>query len=310
MKKMQFKFGYSPSVPDSGPTGPTGPAGPFGSINTFTCANNGTVSLNNTSTLITADSYGQYATVGTQLYINGSGYLKVTGFVILGGAYYLTVENSLNAENVVFSVGDIVTIVGIQSNEHVEVVERGNPGQGSPLELSSFDIVHHYSTNTTENYIDISTTMVEGGVYELNYSVSNGTTTNNDLRLYPDYGSFGVNTFYNVYQNSDGTPDLLYTTGNANSFYADHVVGASYGWDPVGKLTIYNQTTEKKVRYESGDTTAVVQGSGYWTNGSGFSNTSITALPYDTTTVWANVGRLTFGGPSFASWNIWVKRIA
>jgi len=307
--KIDLKFSNEvSSVGPIGPTGPTGPAGIVAPVNTFICDNFNTININNSGLLITSGEYAQYATVGIQLYIKSSspGYLTVLTNSIVGDQYYLTVQNTINSGPVSFSVDDSVTIVGIQSNENVEIVQRGNPGMGSPLELSSFDIVHHYTSAENTNSIDISTTMVENGVYELFFNVNGG---NNTMRLYPNYNqSLSATTFYNVYQNSNEDPAINYSAENANAFYNNYVTVASYGWDPVGKITIYNQTTGKKVRYESGDTTAIITGGGYWTNGSGFSFDSLSNINYNTNTIWKNVGTLTFNNS--ANWNIWVKRIA
>jgi hypothetical protein len=307
--KIDLKFSNEvSSVGPIGPTGPTGPAGIVAPVNTFICDNFNTININNSGLLITSGEYAQYATVGIQLYIKSSspGYLTVLTNSIVGDQYYLTVQNTINSGPVSFSVDDSVAIVGIQSNENVEIVQRGNPGMGSPLELSSFDIVHHYTSAENTNSIDISTTMVENGVYELFFNVNGG---NNTMRLYPNYNqSLSATTFYNVYQNSNEDPAINYSAENANAFYNNYVTVASYGWDPVGKITIYNQTTGKKVRYESGDTTAIITGGGYWTNGSGFSFDSLSNINYNTNTIWKNVGTLTFNNS--ANWNIWVKRIA
>ena len=65
---------------------------------------------------------------------------------------------------------------------------------------------------------------------------------NNNMRLYPNYNqSLSASTFYNVYQNSNGVPSIIYSAENANAFYNNYVAVTSYGWDPVGKITIYNQ---------------------------------------------------------------------
>lgn len=317
MRTLKIDLKFSNEVNAVGPTGATGATGPAGivaPVNTFTCENANVININNNGLLITTGVYAAYATSGVQLYIRGSspGYLKVLINSIVGGEYYLTVENTINSNVVTFQPGDQVSIVGIQNNENVEIIERGNPGMGSPLELSSFDVVHHYNVNELTNSIDISTGMVENGVYEVLFNVSGANSTNNDMRLYPNYDqSLGASTFYNVYQNSNGVPAINYSAENANAFYNNYVSVASYGWDPVGKLTIYNQTAAKKVRYESGDSTAIITGGGYWTNGSGYTfNNAVSEIVYNTTTVWENVGTLTFGTPSFVDWNIWVKRIA
>lgn len=313
MRTLKIDLKFSNEVSSIGPTGPTGPTGPAGivaPVNTFICDNSNTININSNGLLITSGDYAQYATNGIQLYIqsNSPGYLTVLSNSIVGDQFYLTVENTINSGPVTFSVGDSVTIVGIQNNENVEIIQRGNPGMGSPLELSSLNIVHHYTSTETTNSIDISTSMVENGVYEVFFSVNGG---NNNMRLYPNYNqSLSASTFYNVYQNSNGVPSIIYSAENANAFYNNYVAVASYGWDPVGKITIYNQTSGKKVRYESGDTTAIITGGGYWTNGSGFSFDSLSNINYNTNTIWENVGTLTFGNSNSANWNIWVKRIA
>ncbi len=191
-------------------------------------------------------------------------------------------------------------------------INRGNPGQASPLLLSNYNTVHYYSTTSATGFIDISTTMVENAVYEVEFNCYGANASNNDMFLYPNYTFTGSGTpFYMVYTQSPSTGGLGYISQNQKSFYFDYVSGV-IGYDPVGKIKIFNNRSGKKIKVEAGDTTAVVNGHGYWTAGAGTTNNSGSAPIYDTTTQWSNIGRLLFsdtGNVTFTNWNVWVKRI-
>ena len=214
-----------------------------------------------------------------------------------------------NSGNIGIGTNNPQYLLEVNGNISPYVVNRGNPGSGSALTLQSYNTVHYYTASSV-SFIDISTTMLENAVYEIKFNMYGGSTSNNDMRLYPNYNlSFGSTVFYLVYTQSPSTPGIQYTTANSDSFYFDFVSG-SIGWDPVGTITIYNIRNAKKITVVTGDTTAIVQGSGYWTSGSGFSSTSVTGIVYDTSTQWSNIGRLTFGSQTFSGINVWVKRIA
>jgi len=267
-------------------------------------------------------SYGYFSMVfsydfekfseSNQLYVKGSnpGYLDITNVAKNGSTYKLTVTPSTYSAPVAWSAGNPALIVGYQGTSGDHVIERGNPGQASPLVLSSMNTVHHYTNASATTFMDISTTMLEDAVYELYFSVKGTSTANNDIVLYPNYNAgYGASAFYvSVQQFTTPGNNLIYGSGNANGFYFD-LVGGYLGWDPVGKITIFNNRSAKKVTYQASDTTGVGHGSGYWTAGAGFSATSASNMVFNTATIWSNVGRLTFG-PSYSSWNIWVRRIA
>ena len=150
--------------------------------------------------------------------------------------------------------------------------------------------------------------MVEHAVYEIKFSLWGAASSNQDLYLFPNYTTGSTSsTFYMVFQNVNNTPALAYSAGNYEKFTCD-IVNGSYGWDPVGKITIYNTRAAKKIRVECGDTTSIYQANGYWTSGSGFTNTSGTAIVYDTTTQWTNVGRFA-NITNCSNWAVWVRRI-
>ena len=221
------------------------------------------------------------------------------------GALVVTGGVNVNGESV---FNNIVYAPSLNPN----FISRGNPGQSSPLLLSNYNTVHYYSTTSATGFIDISTTMVENAVYEVEFNCIGASASNDDMFLYPNYNtSFGGTTFYNVYTQSSGTPGIQYTSANSSAFYFDYVSG-SIGWEPVGKIRIYNNRSAKKVKVEVGDTTAIVNGHGYWTSGSGFTNNSVSNISYDTSTQWSNIGRLAMSsgyGITFTNWNVWVKRI-
>jgi hypothetical protein len=221
------------------------------------------------------------------------------------GALVVTGGVNVNGESV---FNNIVYAPQLNPN----FINRGNPGQASPLLLSNYNTVHYYSTTSATGFVDISTTMVENAVYEIEVSCYGASASNDDMFLYPNYNtSFGSTTFYNVYTQSSGSPSIQYASQNQNGFYFDYVGGA-IGWEPVCKIKIYNNRSAKKIKVEGGDTTAIVNGQGYWTSGSGFTSNSVTNIVYDTATQWSNIGRLTFssnGNITFTNWNIWVKRI-
>jgi hypothetical protein len=154
--------------------------------------------------------------------------------------------------------------------------------------------------------------MVENAVYEVEFNCYGASASNDDMFLYPNYTFTGAGSpFYMVYTQSSGSPSIQYATQNSNAFYFDYVAG-SIGWEPVGKIKIFNNRNAKKVKVELGDTTAVVNGQGYWTAGAGFTSTSVTAPVYDTVTQWSNIGRLQFSGNAsltYTGWNVWVKRV-
>jgi hypothetical protein len=188
------------------------------------------------------------------------------------------------------------------------VVARGNPGSSSSLLLSDFNTIHYYSATGTSS-VDISTRMVDNAVYQVTFSTYGGSTGNNDFKLSPNFTAYPANTFYNVYQNVTSTGTLSYGFNNNTTAFVD-IVSGSFGWDPVGTLTIYNIKNAKKIKFAMGDTTGTAQGQTYWTDGSVAYNTGrLTAIPYDISTTWSNVGTITFTIPTFSNWNIWVQRI-
>lgn len=200
-------------------------------------------------------------------------------------------------------------LLHVNGNISPYTINRGNPGKNNTLLLDSFNTTHFYSISSPTGFIDISTTMVENAVYEVSFNLSSASASNDDMYLYPNSTGYGGSTFYTVYQQTSATPSLQYTTNVASYFSFDFVSG-SIGWDPLGKITIYNTRNAKKIIFTGGDTTAPVHGQGIWTNNTGFTSTSVTAPVYDVSTVWSTVGRLQFGAITFSNWAIWVKRIA
>ena len=190
------------------------------------------------------------------------------------------------------------------------VIARGNPGSSSSLLLSDFNTIHYYATTGAGlSSIDISTRMVEDAVYEVNFTTFGASALNDDFKLSPNFTTYPANTFYNVYQNVNSTGSVAYNYNNSTTAYVD-IVGGSFGWDPVGKLTIYNIRNAKKIKFAMGDTTGTAQGQTYWTDSSvAYTTGSLTQIPYDITTQWSNVGTITFTNPTFTNWNVWVKRI-
>ena len=188
------------------------------------------------------------------------------------------------------------------------IINRVNPGSGTPLLLDNFNTIHYYNGTALSSF-DISTQMVNDGVYEIKISCSGSSTPNNDFTILPNYGTYsGTVNFYTVYQNITGSPPGLgYLAGNNAGGFSVDMVGGSFGFDPVITFKIFNNQYAKKIQYQISDTTCAGTGSGYWLT-SAFAANSGSAPSYDNTNVWHDIGRITFGR-TFAHWNIWVKRI-
>ncbi len=173
------------------------------------------------------------------------------------------------------------------------VIDRGNPGSGSPLTLTSLYETHYYYGSGLST-IDISTTMVEDAIYELHYVTSTTAATNIDIYLAPNYTNYG-SEFVDTYWASmpSVTPSFYAFIGQTlSNFYFDHQNGGA-GTSPCGTYTIFNNRAKKQVLYRGGDTNSVCYGTGRWNN---------------TTTQWSNVG--TLGGLQSASdLKVYVRRI-
>ncbi len=167
------------------------------------------------------------------------------------------------------------------------VVNRGNPGSGSPLLLSDFGTMHYYYI-TNANSIVISTQVVENAVYEVHY-MTYSTGANQDPKLTPNYTDYG-SAFANYYWGSPGTPTVFDQT--SNGFYFDHY-GGGEGLQPCGTFTIFTHRAKKQCMYYGGDTASVAVGTGRWN---------------DSTTVWSYVGTLS-GLATAAELKVFVRRI-
>ena len=167
------------------------------------------------------------------------------------------------------------------------VIARGNPGSATPLLLSSFGEIHYYlGTNTAT--IDISTTMVENSVYEVNYFTTS-TGSNSDPIILPNYTSYSgeFSCFY------WGSPTFtVFDQPSLSGFYFDHY-GGGVGANPCGTFLCFNQRNRKQCNYYGGDTGSVALGTGRWNN---------------TTTQWTNVGRFQGIQPS-TELRIYVRRV-
>lgn len=178
------------------------------------------------------------------------------------------------------------------SGNYNRVISRGNPGQGSPLALTSLNEVHYYYASGVST-IDISTTMVENAIYELQY-VTSGSGSNIDIYLMPNHTSYS-GQFYDTYWGSMPTASPSWnqwTRQQSGYFYFDHQNGSA-GTTPCGTYTIFNVRDKKQVLYQGGDTNSVCYGTGRWENN---------------TTQWSNVG--TLGGlQSATDVKVYVRRI-
>jgi hypothetical protein len=292
------------------PAGAEGPVGPTGPDSTFVTSNVNSIAAGGSGYLNTTNSVASKLKAGNQIYVRGSdpGYLDVESVTRNGSNYRILATPSIFGVPVTWAASDPVLVVGKQGSTGLNVIDRGNPGQSSPLILSGLNTVHYYSSSTPGAFMDISTGMVENGVYELIFNLK-GSSRNNDLTLYPNYNlGFGANTFYTMYQNSGVGGSLQYASINRPGILFDFVGGFN-GWDPVGKMTIYNVKAAKKVCMEANDTTGIVHGTGYWTNGAGTTFNSASDIVFNTGTTWLNVGRLS-STATYTNWQVWVKRIA
>jgi hypothetical protein len=210
--------------------------------------------------------------------------------------------------------------INYNSRNGITVVDRGNPGASSPLLLDDFNTIHYYNYTDSGSPLDlfeISTIMLENAVYEVKFNCSGSSDSNNDLLLTPNSGDYNSSWFYSVFTNNfdyDGLSALKYaSTSNPEGFYFDFYAG-SFGYDPVGKITIFNRRSNKKVTVEVGDTASVTSGSGYWLNNSGtaedYAPSAVTPPPYNATDSWTTVGDISFADGNFTDWTIYVSRIA
>ena len=198
-----------------------------------------------------------------------------------------------------------------------KIINRGNPGAENTLLLEDFDTIHRYSSFNPEaplTTFQIATTMVEDSIYEVTFDCSGSSSNNNEQWFVPNFGA--ESNFYTIYQNmisSEGIT-LNYNTEIQTAGFAFDFVNGSYGYDPVGKITIHNNRFAKKIQIEASDTSSIVHGSGYWLDSSeesaNYGITSPSQPIYDSSTIWSIVGNLTFDSPSFNNWTISVRRIA
>ena len=199
----------------------------------------------------------------------------------------------------------------------ITVINRGNPGSSNPLLLDDFNTIHYYEYNGSDlTNFDISTLMLENAVYEIKFNCSGSSDNNNDMFLIPNHGDYNSSYFYNIFQNSfnieENTASIKYkSSSNSGGFYFDFFDGGN-GFDPVGKITIYNRRNCKKILVEASDTAGSTIGSGYWLDNSTESesyNLDSDAPSYNTTDIWSSVGTLTFTDSSFTDWTVYVSRV-
>jgi hypothetical protein len=222
----------------------------------------------NDTTRVTINTSGQITTVGNTAVTSALTASTYNGYTPLNRAGDAS-AGTINAANMTVQ-GNQVYHPG-NSNR---VINRGNPGSGSPLLLSELDVSHLY-TAASASTIDISTTMLENAVYEMYYSC-NTSGANIDITLNPNYTTY-ASQFQQFYWCTSGATSQLQQLDQVNSFfYFDHQNGAT-GANPCGKWVIHNFGTRKHVNYQGGDTLSAAIGRGTWNNGSD---------------LWVNVGTL------------------
>lgn len=162
----------------------------------------------------------------------------------------------------------------------------------STLLLDDLNTVHYYTT-TNSGSCNLTTGIVEGGVYEVFWMDSEDANVNFDPYIRPNNVNYG-NQFTNRYlYYSQGSGTHIVVEQNTSIFYYDHV-GGGLGERAAGYFKLYTERNRKHCIYHGGDTAAVVFGTGYWDN---------------TSTVWSTIG-LFAGVPGGCSLRIFVKRLA
>lgn len=178
----------------------------------------------------------------------------------------------------------------------------------TPLLLDRFDIVHKYVTGSS-NTINVTTQMVDGGIYEVYIdSMSINGAINFDLCLYPNNTSYPtevsvatVNTWDTSFTGTAASAGSTISPQSRDYFFFDSMNGYNETCGSA-KLTLFPHTSlYKKVLGQTGSTTASGIHSGVWAN---------------TTAAWTTIGRITLYSPgsitNMANINsvITIKRIA
>lgn len=233
---------------------------------------------------LTIDSAGVVTAVGSTSVTGNLTATTFNSFVPINKAGD-TITGNLNTANITVS-GNNVWHAG-NSNR---VIDRGNPGTGSPLLLRELDVAHYYNSPGPISAIDISTTMVEDAVYEMFYSC-NTSGANIDIIIRPNYTEY-AGQFRAFYWGTNGANSLLRQFDQTLPYvYFDHQAGVN-GVNPCGRFVIHNYRSRKHIQYQGGDTASASIGTCRWNNGD----------------QWVNIGQLA-GLASATDVRVMVRRI-
>lgn len=166
------------------------------------------------------------------------------------------------------------------------IVDRGNPGSGSTMNLYDFGVTHYYHASGVSS-IEISSKILEDAVYELTYMCTT-SGSNIDIIIYPNYSTYG-SQFTAFYW---GSPGFYVFDQTTSYFYFDHY-GGGYGSSPSGKFILYNTRNIKMAHYRGGDDYSTCMGTARWNNN---------------TTQWTDIGTLV--GLQGGTVHAYVRRIA
>jgi hypothetical protein len=267
--------------------------------NNFTVASrlnvSGVTTLNSSTTclstlnIVGAANLTSDATVGSKLTVGGAitgmSTLNMTGpSCFMGGVGIGTRPTNFSSYQLVVN-GNIAPYT---------IDKIANSGD---LLLDSFFTTHYYYIDATVS-ANINTIMVPDSIYVVYFNAYGGSNANNDMYLSPN-NTIYTNAFYTRYMNDAGTSEAT-----DNYFYWDTNSGID-GYDPAGKITIYNTKSAKRILVETGDSRVSCVCNGYWgTQSSG-------QITYNTDTDWTTIGTMSNKQTSRNyNWRVWVRRLA
>lgn len=163
-----------------------------------------------------------------------------------------------------------------------------NSGDAALL-LDRFDVMHQYVTNGS-NSVNVTTQLVDGGVYEvLINSQANGGATDYVPLLRPNNTSYSNQFTTNVVEISGaaGSAPTVNASRPVDSLFSTDALAGTTDIDGFTRITIFpSASLPKKALFHSGSSLGSSICSGYWNN---------------TSTQWLTVGQITLYSPASMS---------